>query len=65
MPLNVKEKVFIWHPMRAAQPYFSVTRQIKSNKMFKENQHFYIRKVHEEIIAAWKQVINVSIKIRS
>jgi len=60
-----EKKGFIWHPMRAWLPYFSVTRFIKTNKIFKENRQFYIGKVQEEIILGWRHVRNVSIKIRS
>jgi len=33
--------------------------------IFIENQQFYILKVHEEIISAWKHLRNVNINIRS
>src|SRR5271156_4164718 len=48
--LNVKDKVFTSHPMRASPRHFCVTRYVKRNKILKENQLFYIGKVHEEII---------------
>jgi len=47
--------------MRASLTYFSVTRYTKTNKIFKQKQQFYIAKVNEETISAWKHVWNLEL----